>query len=202
MIPPGGWTYRERATGHWFVADSRAILIKDVVAHREYKGLPTDTAEHDIEEQICLRLDDRWCRACDEGERYEPVIDRTKGLTTEMAFAANRAIISFIKGAIVALFTGKSAFVDPEVRKARADICRGCPFNKPLNGCSCQEAYKVIEKLIPEKKQEPGVHICASCGCSLQAKINMPDAVIRESMAPGMTFPPWCWQRPLQGISE
>lgn len=202
MIPPGGWNYRERATGHWFTADSKAFLIRDVIAHRVYKGLPVDSVEHDVEEQICLKLDERWCKACDEGERYEPVVDRTKGLTTEMAYAANKAIISFIKGAVLALLTGKSPFIAPDVAEERADICRGCPFNKPLNGCSCQEAYKIIEKLIPEKRHQPGAHICAACGCSLQAKVNMPDDVIRDSISPGMAFPPWCWQRPLQGIEK
>lgn len=202
MVPPTGYSYRERATGVWFTCDSEADLRAKVKAHREYKGIQTDTIDKDIEEQMCLRLDDRWCKACDGGEVYEPVIDRTKGMTTEMAFSANRAIISFIKGAIVALFTGKSAWVDPYKSSERANICRGCPFNKPLNGCSCQDAYKAIEAMIPEKRKQPGCHICAACGCSLQAKLNMPDSVVAESIAPGTTFPPWCWQRPLQGIEK
>lgn len=198
MTPPTGWSYRERATGQWFFHTTRNELIQKVREHREYKGLPLDTIVADIEDQICLRLDERWCRACD-GETYTPIKDRTTGLTTEMANAANRAIISFIKGAVVSFLKGESPFVAPEVAKARAATCFGCPFNKPLNGCSCQEAYKVIEALIPAKRHQPGSHICAACGCSLQAKINMPDDVIRASITPQMTFPPWCWQRPLQG---
>lgn len=202
MIPQGGWTYRDRDTGHWFKCTAKSDLITEVTRHRQYKKLPLDRIAHDIDEQICLKLPVQDCTACDPGEVHQPVQDRTKGITTEMAFAANKAVISFVKGAVLSLLTGASPFVEPSVAAARAAVCRTCPFNQPLTGCSCQAAYRAIEAMVPAKRHHAGAHICSACGCSLQAKVNLPDSVISESLTPDTVFPHWCWQRPLQRIRK
>lgn len=185
-FPPGGWTYRERATGVDFSGSNLEDLVAQVSVHRKYKGLPVETTRQDIEDQICLRLGEGPCRAR-EGETYEPVSDRRSSLTVGMVTSLNKALFSFLKGG--------AKFVAPEVTAGRLATCKTCPFNIPASSCSCHAAYRVIEAVLPT--HTPGVSVCSACGCSLQAKMVLPDEVISESIAPGTAFPPWCWQRNL-----
>ena len=192
-VPPGGWVYVERETGLRFAEDSFSDLVKRVTDHRNYKGLPVDDVPRLIEDQICLGLGPDICNPR-PGEDYRPIKDLTQNLTSDMAAAANRSLIEFVKGGL--------QFNDRTESVRRADICRTCPFNKPASGCSCHTIYRMIELLIPKSRQQPGVSVCMACGCSLQAKVNMPDSVVIASNSAATAFPPWCWQNgmhPLDG---
>ena len=190
LIPPGGWRFVERSTGVRFESDCWTDLVRAVRDHRKYKGLPTDTVEQDIEEQLCTGLSTEYCQPA-EGEDYRPVNDLTQQLTTEMAISANRALLETLKRAV----TGESVWEDPAVVAGRAEICRTCPFNKPSKNCSCHNVYRAINLLVPRAREQAGLGVCMACGCSLQAKVNLPMSVIRASQNPGTTFPDWCWQK-------
>lgn len=187
-VPPLGYRYMERATGHRFEATSYVELISLVVLHRQYKGLPTETVDHDVQDQMCLSLDLRYCHPL-PGETYQPVKDLSHGLHTEMALSANATITSFVKGGF--------RFCEPEEAERRAAICRSCPFNKPSSGCTCHAVYRLIEATIPKARMHPGISVCMACGCSLQAKVNLPAETVTASQPHGVVFPEWCWQRPL-----
>lgn len=192
-IPPGGWVYVERETGQRFSETSWDDLFTKVKAHREYKGLPVDTLQAIIEEQICLSVGPEYCRPL-PGENYKPVQDLAQKLTTDMAVAANKSLVEFVKGGF--------QFNDLSEAQQRAEVCRTCPFNKQASGCSCHIIYRTLELLTPTARKQPGISVCMACGCSLQVKVNMPAEVIAASLAPGTAFPPWCWQngmRPLDG---
>lgn len=184
-IPPGGWHYVERATGVRFEADSFDDLVRKVKSHREYKGIDVATTGIDVQRQLCLGLTDAECTP-EPGETYRPVKDLTQSLSTDLAVSANRALLQFVKGGM--------QFVDPAVAESRAAICRTCPFNKPAKNCSCHAIYRMIQLLIPSSRQKEGISVCMACGCSLQAKVNMPQEVIDASNAPETVFPDWCWQ--------
>jgi hypothetical protein len=188
-VPPGGWKYVERETGQRFESDDYDHLVATVRRHREYKNLPVDDLDNLIQSQICLGLTTEECRPL-PGEDYRPVSNLTQRLTADMAASANKAFFEFAKGGF--------HFVDKAEADRRAAICRNCPFNTPASGCSCHGIYRTIEFLIPSARRQPGLSVCMCCGCSLQAKVNMPDDVVRASLSPEVSLPPWCWQQGLK----
>tara|TARA_R110002153_G_scaffold93463_2_gene225952 strand:+ start:4089 stop:4688 length:600 start_codon:yes stop_codon:yes gene_type:complete len=184
-IPPGGWRYLQPTTLKWFSSTTWGALVSEVTRHREYKGIDATTVSEDIQDQLCLSLTGGECRA-KPGEEYIPVFDRTQTLTPGMVLSLSKGLLAFIlKGA---------KWVDKEEADRRADICRGCPFNKPAALCSCSSAYKAINQAVPEDRIPKGVDVCMACGCSLKAKINLPLSVISASVQKGQEFPPHCWQ--------
>lgn len=187
-IPPGGWNYVERETGQRFSESSFEDVLAKATAHRKYRNLPTDGLALIIEDQICLGLDAGFCRAA-EGEDYVPVPNLTQRLNKDMAVAANAGLLEFVKGGL--------AFNDPAEAKARADICRTCPFNTPASSCSCNIIYKTLDLLMPSSRKPAGISVCMACGCSLTVKVNMPAEVVTASLRAGQPFPKWCWQNSL-----
>jgi len=185
IVPPGGWRYVQPDTAVRFESDTLEDLVRQVTRHREYKGLNVDHVQLDIERQLCWGLSDEWCRA-EPGEVHKPVRDLTQELTTQMAASLGKAVVAF-------LGSGGKFNEKPEAQR-RAAICRGCPFNKSAKACSCSAVYKLVEAMVPATRQEPGVSVCMACGCSLQAKINLPLEVVKASLSPEVVVPPWCWQ--------
>lgn len=186
IVPPGGWRYVQPETAARFAGDTLPELVRQVRAHREYKGLAVDSVALDLERQLCAGLDGDWCTP-EPGEDYRPVRDLTAELTTAMALSLGKAITAFVAGG--------GQFVEKAEAERRAAICRGCPFNKPAKLCACSSVYGVVEVLIPKDRKEPGVSVCMACGCSLQAKVNLPAEVIAASLVKELVLPNWCWQR-------
>lgn len=191
IVPPGGWKYVQPETGVRFESFDFDDLVRQVKAHREYKALPVDLIAEDIERQLCAGLGPEWC-AAEPGEDYRPVRDLTAELTTAMALSLGKAVTGFIASG--------AQFVDKAEAERRAGICRGCPFNKPAKLCSCSAVYSLVEALIPKDRKEIGVSVCMACGCSLQAKVNLPLEVVNASNSPDVVFPQWCWQRPVTEV--
>lgn len=184
-VPPGGWRYVQPETAAQFAADDFDTLVADVRRHREYKGLPVENVSKDIQDQICLSLGPSHCRPY-PGEEYKPIEDMTSRLTIGMVTSISKALaLHVINGC---------EFVPKEEADRRAKICAGCPFNKPATLCSCSKAYSVIEALIPSDRKNSSVSVCMVCGCSLQAKINLPMEIIQKVLPPGIVLPDWCWQ--------
>lgn len=196
--PPGGWRYVQPETGVRFESDNWDDLLRQILPHRRYKGIPLETLEQDVQRQLCLGLDEAWCRP-EPGEDYRPVKDLSSRLSTPLAFSLTRAIA----GAVAEVAAGRAALADPAEAARRADICRRCPFNKPASMCSCSAIYKAIDLAIPKDRRLVGLGVCMACGCTLQAKVNLPQAVVEASNSPDVVFPSWCWQpgAPLQGIA-
>ena len=187
IVPPGGWRYLQPETRVWFTSDTFADLVSQVTIHRGYKGLPTENVGTDIERQLCWGLTEEQCQP-EPGEDYRPVRDLSSELTVGMALSFSKALVAF--------FSGGGQIVPKEESARRADICRGCPFNKPSKSCPCTSVYSLVEAFIPKDRKETGVSVCMACGCSLQAKVLVPAEVVAASLPPETVVPPWCWQRP------
>lgn len=199
-VPPGGWRYVQPETGVRFECDTFEGLVAMVRPHRDYKGIGHDTLSQDIQRQICAGLSTSWCQT-EPGEDYRPVEDLTSRLTTGMALSLGKAVV----GALAEVAAGRTPLCSLEEARARAAVCRGCPFNKPASLCSCSAVYKAIEASIPKDRRHPGISVCMACGCSLQAKTNLPLEVVNASNSLEVVFPSWCWQRPgapLQGTGS
>jgi hypothetical protein len=136
---------------------------------------------------LCNGLEPRFCTA-EPNEDYRPVEDRTLGLTEEKARALSNTVLSFL--------AGEDEVVDPVESKRRAAICRGCQFNKQARGCTCSAFHKLVAALVPKKRVEPGLEMCAACGCTLRAKILLPMSAIRAgNEGRNINFPDYCWQK-------
>lgn len=186
-IPHGGWRYIQPETGARFEAGDLRDLVAKVTAHRAYKGLPADDVSRDIQRQLCVMLADGECVA-EPGEDYRPVKDLTASMTTAMAVSFGKFLVSH--------FANGGTLVPKEEAERRAAVCRNCPLNKPSKLCSCHAAYKTIEFFVPSDRKPAGISVCMACGCSLQAKVNVPIEVIHSALPEGLVLPTWCWQRP------
>jgi hypothetical protein len=188
--PPGGWRYVQSETGCAIEAGSFPELLEKLAIHRKYKSVgSTDPAEMavEIENQLCQGLDPRFCRA-EEGETYLPTVDQTRSLTSTKATAFSKSVFVFL--------AGDDPIVSKEVSESRAAICRGCQFNRSAASCACSAFNKLISALVPKKRVEPGVDMCAACGCSLRAKLLLPDAVVQAgNEGRDIRFPSHCWQK-------
>jgi hypothetical protein len=186
-VPHGGWRYIQPETGARFSGESLREIVPQIAAHRAYKGLPAGDVSLDVQRQLCVSLGDGVCSA-EPGEDYRPVKDLTASMTTSMAVSFGRFL--------VAHFAGGGELVPKEEAERRAAICRNCPLNKPSKLCSCHAAYKVIEFMVPNDRKPAGISVCMACGCSLQAKVNVPLPVVHAALPEGLVLPSWCWQRP------
>jgi hypothetical protein len=184
--PPTQWRYVEMETGYLFEGIDYEDLVRKVRVHRDYKGLPSDlaTVQELVDTQLCLTLPDGVCR---RGPGDIPQIeDRTHAISGVQIMNFNKALFTFLKEGM--------SFEEKEEAERRADVCAKCPLNKSLKQCSCSTFYKVVEKMIPEHRRDRRISVCAACGCSLQAKVNMPGSVLKASSDPALAFPEWCWQ--------
>lgn len=189
--PPGGWRYVQPETGAELIASSHPELLERVELHRRYKKVGSlDLAQitADVEKQICMRLEPRFCRA-EPGEDFRPIPDHPGGLTVSKVTAASIAFVAFIKGG--------AQVVEKAESERRAAICRGCAFNRNPDGCgACSTLFSLMEAAIPTSRMESGLKACGACGCALKAKVLMPQAVIDESnRGRGIVYPEHCWQR-------
>lgn len=193
-VPPGGWRYVQPETGVSFSSDTFEGLVSQIVPHRKYKGLPVESVELDVQRQLCLGLSEEHCKP-EPDEVHRPVTDLTARLSTGMAVSLGKAVVA----ALAEVATGKIPLAPKDESQARAAVCRGCPFNKPASLCSCSAVYKAIEAAVPKDRREPGISVCAACGCSLIAKVVLPLKVVKAGNSPEVVFPPYCWQRQSPG---
>ncbi len=187
--PFGGWKYIQRETGGNFTSDNLDSLVEKVRLHRAYKGLkPDDVAgvRADIEAQICLGLDERYCHG-ESGEKWRPgsiffniTLDQIWDFTTFM--------FDWLKSG--------GQFVAKDSAIKRAKVCQSCPLNHRAHSCSCGPLFSAIEKLVPGDRREPGLHICHACGCALTLKVLIPDQILAsQQFRHPKRYPPGdlCW---------
>jgi hypothetical protein len=190
--PPGGWKYLQPETRLWFNGDDQGVvdMAEQVAKHRAYRQLPRATAREaleDIHRQLCERLGKDHCIP-EDGEDWNPIKrDYSNNLDGEQAVAFTKSFLTFVKdgGAVAPM---------PEVKR-RAAICLACPMNLRTAGCaSCSFLQGVINGVIPTHLRQEGLHVCAVCGCGLQAKVLMTKEVIAAGDAGrGLVYPEHCW---------
>ncbi len=184
--PPDGFKYLQPETGLWISGDFLSELVERVCAHRQHKGIaPWDAAsvEKEVVNQICMAAPKGVCRG-EEGESYEPFRSNIRRLSLTKIATATEVLIEWLRSGM--------HIVPKEESQRRAAICRGCPMNQIPSACICTPFWKMLEKIIPQDRKEPGLHICAICGCANAAKILVPLSVAIESTA-GLRVPQHCW---------
>lgn len=189
QTPPDGWVYTQRETNARMQHETLVELVDMVIAHRQHKGLqPIERAavQLDIERQICIAQFPGVC-VPEPGEDYKPLRDISRTLTLSKIESFSFAAFEFVKSG--------ARLVDKETAQRRASVCHGCKFNFIPNACMCTPLWTFIASLIPQDRKINGLHVCAICGCSLQAKILMPENVLAESEeGQRYEWPSWCWR--------
>lgn len=174
--PPGGWTHFQKETEFTMKAENEGLLIEAVKRHRQYKNLirqSEDEIQQDIERQICMRLGSAECMAEGADDTWVPRNPERNIVTMSGVLALSRAAFEFVKSG--------GALAPMEDVQRRADICRVCPLNQEMTGCSCNVFYKTIESVVSEARRLPGLHVCRACDCSLVAKVNLTEDQVRVS---------------------
>ena len=186
LTPAGGWVYLNVETDLWLKGDNWLDLVAKVKAHRTYKGLSNHGIEIAIETQLCETLGEQWCRA-NKGETWNPLENIGKKIGIKQLASLSAFILEWIK-------SGES-IVSKDISSERATICRKCPVNRPLSQCACTPFYKAVNALVPEYRKEKDLHVCGICGCSLPAKVLMPQSVIqKDNSNKKLKYPNGCWQ--------
>jgi len=191
--PPGGWAYFQRETEFTLKGDNRDMLIDNVVAHRTYKNLhpqQRDLVRVDIERQICTRLGRLYCRAEDESDKWVPQDDMREVVTMGDVLSFSKAALAWVKSG--------GSLVTKEESERRAAICRVCPLNEPMTGCSCGTLYKILDATVPQDRSIADMHVCKACHCTLRVKVLLtPEQVFASNEGRDVRFPAEveCWQR-------
>ena len=190
--PPGGWRYFQPETRLWFSGDEQGVyeMAERIVAHRRYANVPRGTIQEvmeDIHNQICERLGPAFCHQKGGGTFFHIKKDLSQNIDSQTAIAGTKAFIEF-------LATGRE-LVDRQEAFRRAEICRSCHLNTHGKGCvSCNGLNKLVKTVLKEERREPGLYICAACGCGLQAKVQVNEEVIKAAdQGRDLTYPAWCW---------
>lgn len=187
--PPDGFKYLQPETGLWITGDFLSELVERVAAHRAHKQIsPWDAAsvEKEVVNQICAAAPPGVCRG-EPGEDYRPLVNNIRRLSLAKIALATDTLVQWLKAGM--------AMVDKGESHRRAEICRACPMNQIPSACVCTPFWKMIDALVPADRNEPGLHVCGICSCSLRAKILVPLSVALESAA-GLRMPPNCWIKP------
>jgi hypothetical protein len=182
-----GWTYVQPETGERINChgENLGALVDLVIAHRKFKGLKPDTREGvqiDVERQLCMGVE-KGCQPEPGDVTYK---DQYRGITGDTIIAASKALFSFLRGG--------GQLVPKAESERRAQICRGCKFNRLAGTCMCNTVFAMIKSLIPSNRIEPGLKACGICGCANEAKVLAPSSVLKDSEpTPPRLYPPWCW---------
>lgn len=186
--PPGGLKYVQAETRLLLDGDNYNELVKKVLAHRQYKHLPRATkqeVEEDVERQMCARLSKNECHSEGPNDELRPV-EENLVLTVS-------SVTRFTAAALRWLATGAEV-VPMEQLKKRQEICATCPLNTSLRACKCSLFYKSIDALVPQARRHPDLRVCSACGCSCQAKVQMPlKMVIDADEGRNIRYPTVCW---------
>ncbi len=197
--PPGGWAYLQTETQFTIKAENEDALIDLVMAHRQYRNLAQSdraTTKKEIERQICQRLGHLDCKPEGKDDKWVAQ-DGSKKIVT-MAH-----VLSFSKAAFAFVSSGFKLAPMEEVRR-RAAICRACPLNQPMTGCSCNSFYKAIDAAVSADRRLEGLHVCKACDCSLVAKVNLTEEqVVSSNEGRKIAWPAQeCWQRDAMQAQE
>lgn len=189
-VPPGGFRYFQKETGHWISSPSLDELISAVKKHRTANNLPVGTEfKAEVENQLCENCPPETCAQ-----------NETTKTTTQagpISFKAALETASLLTNWFIRY--GRK-HVDVGLAEKRASICVQCPRNQPIQGCTTCNLGAVREAVVKivggrKTKHDSLLNACAICGCSLRAKIHLPIELLKEYLTPEKLaqFPQWCW---------
>ncbi len=188
--PFGGFRYLDYDLKKRFRELSFPSLVSKVAKARLTAGLSAEGLEDEIMFQLCIKSPKGAC-VNEDGTEFVPPQYNFRSLDPVMIFKASETILKwFIEG---------RELCDINTAIQRVDTCFRCPLQVQFYTCRCGKLRKEVERIIPKERRDvfnPPPGACASCGCSVLAKANLPKEKILESnQNMGYWFPHYCWQK-------
>jgi len=195
--PPGQWRYFQRETEHEMLGENEPDIVNLVVAHRKYRNLQPQDPELvrlDIHRQICTKLGTQECAKEGREDKWQPINPERERVTMGDVIAFSKAAMAFV--------TSGGSLVPPEESQRRAAICRACPLNQKMTGCSCNVFYQLLDKTIPAARRIDGMHVCKACHCTLGVKVLLTEEqVVVSNEGRDIQWPEVCWQKDIMAKS-
>ena len=187
IVPPGGWTYHQPETDFTMTDLSLEGLRVQIKNHRLGNQLDLDPDWWErVQEEMCAsnaKFAERYCdpnAVTATGSRPFIAEDLFKFFKSMRAWAKNG-------------FTP----VAPEVAEARREICRACPQNIDVKGCTpCRGALRWLGVFMSKEEannENDGLRNCGVCRCVLRLKVLLPDDAIAANVTPSEDYPANCW---------
>ena len=186
-VPPGGqWFYEVPETKAFFASrDSMRSLLKQVEAHYVGNKMPVPSdLEALVENHMCPRLPDGFCLGvrAPSDRKYRP-----------MTFFS---IVKFTQTLVSRLFNNGDFFVDRAEAERRSKICVTCPENYRGICTTCNGLRAIAAGLIgnrPPTSNDSRLEVCAVCGCTLRAKLQVNRKYLHETVEHLKEYPAHCW---------
>lgn len=181
LYPDGGYFFLE-GDGTRFRGESWRDLIAKVTKYREVNKRPVGNPEEDVFAQYCARIPSH----CKQMTAPAPPSHHSITLNQRVLQASAKLMERKRKAAIPRV-------TDTEAIR-RAEICKRCPFYKPLVR-SCEACIRTLEsarKVILDKNpsQHQDLLACGALGEDLVLTVH-----IEQPAATGVDLPVDCWRR-------
>lgn len=181
LYPDGGYVFLE-GDGTRFRGESWRDLIAKVTKYREVNNREVGNVEDDIFGQYCARMPSH----CKQISTAPPPTHHSITLNQRVLQASARLMESRRK-AVIPRVTDTEAI-------RRAEICKRCPFYKPLVR-SCEACIRTLEStrkviLDGNPSQHQDLLACGALGEDLVLTVH-----IEQPGAVGVDLPTECWRR-------
>lgn len=182
--PPGGWKYTQAESGYQMVSMTVPGLRKLIEEHRKSNGYDLSPGWWEVV-QVELCLDPSTGYSClesePEPERRMEIIDLLRFFRTMREWGLKRGF-------------GRVA---PEIAQERARVCKTCPMNTTVKGCTgCHGVVRWVGEYLTTEEAAIGdgkLHNCGVCKCVLSLKVHLPADVIKDSEKSDLVYPSHCW---------
>jgi hypothetical protein len=217
-LPPGGWTYTQKAESGAELHKFRSMssfqdAATEILKFRQGNKLPRATIQEvseDLDNAQCDRLghDPKHCIVKKKPIVFQPARLFKAAATHVLALAGDAAqkVGQLSNGAKTILSWTAQGLkpAPPGVAQGRAHICIDCPHNRP-GFKPVEEAAEFIRQAVEWKNNqklevqgEEKLHTCDLCFCHLPTKIHVPIEILLKDTPSAMLADigekkPDCW---------
>ncbi|MCH8247080.1 MAG: hypothetical protein IH951_11810 [Bacteroidetes bacterium] len=190
MVPPIGWRFLDKETGHEFVAGDFNSLCFNVGAYYSVndRTVPENLPEI-VEDWICQQLTDSLV----VGGPMHAIRDR-RYVTYGMAYSAVKKICERWRD------MGRK-YVSLQTAEARAKICSDCKFNMPSAACSQCKGLDtwLVQYIRRQTHMDDNLSVCQVTVVMNRAHIHFTEDVLRSATPSNLVplHPDECWKRKL-----
>jgi hypothetical protein len=161
-----------------------------VIKHLREIGFRPANFQKYFETAVCHAMPpgSRACKFVDDDAPAEIRAERTLSLHDVFHFL----------GTAKRWLEGGMTLVSEEKAQQRAAVCRQCPYNGQVGGCTgCSNFASKVAAVVGGRKIAGlgDLDSCQICACNLKALVFMP----LETLGDATEEPAWCWKKTEQG---
>jgi hypothetical protein len=188
-LPGSAQIYEDKELAIVVKGQTLKLLVMRLRNELRGRGMPVP---EDIEQKVLEQISKKAPHVCIFSDGQPIPKPNKKNFTTVDV----KAFIKAVEGTITS-----GGVVDQQTAEERTNICMGCPYNIKLPGCEgCSGIANIVFRVIGARstKNFGDLKQCGVCGCSLKAKVWVPQDTIKETaqIQNNMNdFPDWCWVR-------